>query len=263
MKTSLFSSDVFFQRVSEKLIEKIKENISDKKILLFLSGGSCVNIYGFLAKEIEQSDEIIQSRKSTSLVIFQVDDRFLPRKESGIKSHESKIKNREINEEDINAYKIGKTGLWDVCSKRNVPYHVIPQEGSLEESAIQYSERILRYFKEKNIFKIGIFGIGEDGHTAGLMPGYQKCWDREIPYVGYENNGKFKKRITATPLFLRKLDVAYIIASGEKKKEVLARLRNFAVSQSPGEEKNSYTDQFPAYLLLQVPHLEVFTDRKF
>lgn len=251
MKINTFSRSKLFPELAARIEREVKENITMHNVLLFLSGGSCVKLYPYLAKSIltlfrNSEDDDIQN-----LTILQVDERFQPGKK-----------------EDTNAFQIEKTGLWKACLKAQVEYYMISQERSLEDSTDYYNDTIKKFNisrmpqfdksgnqRKKQMYQIGVFGIGEDGHTAGLLPGYKSSWDGETCcYVGYENSGSFKKRITLTPSSIKKMDVAFILASGKKKKKVLKKLKS---------SRKANTDAFPALVLLDIPQIEVFTDQKF
>ncbi len=228
---------------SERLIEIIKQN-SSKKILLLLSGGSVVGMYGNLVRWIK--DKKIRDK----FAMGQVDERFKP-------NGEWKMENARMNI-DINANAIWKTGLWEVCEERKIPYFTITQEGTFEESARMYNARMHECMNEYT-FKMAILGIGEDGHTAGLLPGYAKGWDKERWIVGYEiSNIKYqisniRKRITLTPKALRGLDYALVAAIGENKKDALEKIVK--------DIKDANIDKTPGLILREIQKVDLVTDQ--
>lgn len=219
------------------LVEKVKEAIERYgKVLLLLSGGSSVNLYGKLA-------EYIRENKPKNLIIGQVDERFRPNSEF--------VKNYELRtDREINANAIGETGLWEACGKAGVKYDIVPQEGEMEEAAGIYNARMHERMNEK-YYKMAVLGVGEDGHTAGLLPGYQSDWDKKRYAVGYRNDGKFPMRITLTPWALGELDYVIITAAGEKKRKALKNiLRN-----NPAD-----TDKYPGLILNKIKKSDLYTD---
>jgi len=81
--------------------------------------------------------------------------------------------------------------------------------------------------------KVGLFGIGADGHTAGILPGSSVLTDSHIvsTYTGPDF-----QRITITPLVVAKLDVAIAFATGSKKASALSDLqKDLSISQQPAQ----------------------------
>jgi 6-phosphogluconolactonase/glucosamine-6-phosphate isomerase/deaminase len=60
-------------------------------------------------------------------------------------------------------------------------------------------------------YRLGFFGIGPDGHTAGILPG-SPAVDSPAAAVAYDG-GQFQ-RITMTPAAIRQLDEAVVYAVG-------------------------------------------------
>ena len=97
-------------------------------------------------------------------------------------------------------------------------------------------------------YRLGFFGIGPDGHTAGILP--------ESPAVAAAglaaayDAGAFQ-RLTMTPRAIAQLDEAVVYAVGEAKWPVLDNLdRDVAVALQPAQS------------LKQVPALTIFNDRR-
>jgi 6-phosphogluconolactonase/glucosamine-6-phosphate isomerase/deaminase len=66
------------------------------------------------------------------------------------------------------------------------------------------------------------FGIGQDGHVAGIMPHSPAVSDIAL-VSGYE--GKPYTRLTITPVAMKRIDVAYTFAFGENKRAAAQRLQ--------------------------------------
>lgn len=223
-------NELIWNKASEFQINwlKLYHNIHQKTLFL-LSGGSVVKIHSDLAKFINNS-----KLNFDFLAFAQVDERF----QSG-------------RMEDINAYQIEKSGLWEVCKKKNIPYDLISQEGTLEQAAKKYNRRLQEFF-EHFTYKIGVLGIGEDAHTAGLLPGYETSWNVNSQVVGYELEGLFRQRITITPKALLQLDQAIVVVVGGKKKEAVKNVIN------PLNIDNF--DKYPAAILQKINRVDLFTD---
>lgn len=95
---------------------------------------------------------------------------------------------------------------------------------------------------------IAIFGIGADGHIAGILPGSPALNDPR--YVsGYEAGSYI--RITLTPNAVREIDVAYSFAFGDSKRGTLKALSSGDVA---------IEDQ-PAQLLKEIPESYIYSDQ--
>lgn len=235
------SEEEIYKSASKFVTEVLSSN---RKTLLLLSGGSAVNIYKRIANcELRL---FVGKAGSKNLAFAQVDERFQPESNNPI----NQLSNYPISNENINANQIEKTGLWEMCRKNNIPYYLISQEGTLKEATRRYDQTISKLFKEYT-YRLTILGIGEDGHTAGLLPGYKDVWNTDKYVVGYENIGKFPKRITLTPKALMELDQAIVVASGENKKEAIKKILNPVNAEK--------IDQYPAVLINKIKKVDLFT----
>lgn len=218
-----FSETAIWQEANKRLIDTLKQNLdSGKKTLLLLSGGSCINLYTYLSDYLCHPEFI----SGSILSIAQVDERFQPE-----------------SQKDINARAIKKVGF-------QVPYYIVSQEGSVEKSAEEYNRTIEDLWKKCDC-KIAVLGIGEDCHTAGLIPGYEKDWNIDRYIAGYDlQQGKFRKRITITPKLMEKLDYALIVAAGLKKKE--------AIKNALKKENLENLNKYPAAIIQKIPKTDLF-----
>ena len=204
INTLKFSAEELRVNAANILIEKLnKFGQEGKRCLLLLSGGSAVSLYQNPAEYIDK----LQIR-SDFLAFGQVDERFRP-----------------YNIEKINAVAIEKTGLIEKLESRAIPFYRIPQSGDMREAAFNY-DRLLKKLFRKYDFHLAVLGIGQDGHTAGLLRGYRSEWDKDRLVIGYETRGEFRQRITITPDAFRNLDYGLIFAAGADKKEVADRILN-------------------------------------
>ncbi len=98
-------------------------------------------------------------------------------------------------------------------------------------------------------YKIGIFGIGSDGHTAGIKPGSEPD---DMQDYAYDFEGDDFQRITISSLAIKRLDEVVAQASGNEK---LAVIRQLLQTDSP-------TDAQPAQILKSVKLSSLYTDQK-
>lgn len=98
-------------------------------------------------------------------------------------------------------------------------------------------------------YKIGIFGMGTDSHTAGIKPGSQP---EDMQDYAYCFKADDFERITISTLAIKRLDEAVIQASGGDKLDAIKQLLN-----------NDYPiDIRPAQILKSVKLSSLYTDQK-
>lgn len=77
------------------------------------------------------------------------------------------------------------------------------------------------------LYVVGLFGVGEDGHTAGILPGSPAA---AIPADGHDYAIAYRSaifyRITMTPAFFGHVDFAAALAAGPEKRAVIESLRS-------------------------------------
>jgi 6-phosphogluconolactonase/glucosamine-6-phosphate isomerase/deaminase len=100
---------------------------------------------------------------------------------------------------------------------------------------------------QKADYCIALFGIGPDGHTAGILP-HSPAVAEPKSACGYDAGAY--KRVTMTPNAIARLDEAVVYAIGEPKWPVLEAL-----------ETDLSLDDQPAQALKQVPKCTIFTDK--
>ena len=205
----------------------------DKPILLLLSGGSSLNIIPYLDNNIF----------SENITISVMDERYsFDRNVSNfhklisipiIKENQSYIKfidTRPINNEKIE----------DLDSRIN--------------------DNLLHWIDINKDGKIiGTFGIGIDGHIAGVMPYKEdkeffnnKFLSKELMvYYDAKDKNPFPLRITTTLTFIKNYIIeAIIYVTGENKKQVLQTLLN--------DDKS--LEEIPSKIIFDIPNVSIFTD---
>ncbi|MGI9027548.1 MAG: 6-phosphogluconolactonase [Candidatus Saccharimonadales bacterium] len=116
-----------------------------------------------------------------------------------------------------------------------------------EQAAASYRERLQAAIANHNTV-IGIFGIGDDGHTSGILPRSPAITATEtvIAFMGHDF-----PRVTATPAIMPLINKAFLVSYGEHKHDQLIRLT----------ENLSIADQ-PAQALKQIADLTIYSDLK-
>lgn len=123
--------------------------------------------------------------------------------------------------------------------------HEILEDDDIDSATHRFSDFLNAALAEKR-YVLGLFGLGPDGHTAGLLPGSPALDSGQL--ADHYRAPDFE-RITITPRFLKHLDEAFIFAMGDNKAEQLDRL-----------SQDLDTRNQPAQLLKQAKLLTVFND---
>lgn len=170
----------------------IKNLASGKKVLWLMSGGSGIPV----AKKVS---DMISGYNLSNLTVSLTDERYGP-----------------INHTDENWKQIIETGLKLTGAKI---YRPLSGE-SVKKTTDNFNSWLKEQFKI-NDYKIGLFGIGSDSHTAGIKPG---CVATASEDYAVHYTGEDFERITVTFPVVRMLDEAIIQATGIEKKPALKKL---------------------------------------
>lgn len=210
---------------------------SDQPVLLFLSGGSALNLLPYIQQILEKSE-----RDLSYLTIGMVDERF------------------DITNSNFVTLKRDHSEFYVGMSKVGVLFVDTSPVGYQDQYEIaEWYEKKLLTFNSHRV--ITILGMGPDGHIAGILPYfeeeqqqfYETFLDTERFVVGYDATGKNKytKRFTLTFPALMKADQIFVFVAGEEKKPAL----ELALIGSPPLHR------CPAYFLINsAQKIQLFTD---
>ncbi|MEI6462563.1 MAG: 6-phosphogluconolactonase [bacterium] len=199
-----------FNTILIKTIDKVMSSGKYKRFAIFLSGGSIKSVY---------SSPTLQAyfSKNKSLVdLFVMDERYT----------------NEISEDALNDIGIRNS---EIINFANSYTPIIDSSNLIEllpsdKYVKDYSDKLNVVFMDKDIYKIGLMGIGGDYHTAGISPNSDKelfnsffC-SKEL--VSYHEFGKppFNKRITTTITGLNSFNEFFVFLKGYDKKQVIEYL---------------------------------------
>lgn len=121
-----------------------------------------------------------------------------------------------------------------------------PDNQSLEQTTSVYASNLAVALQEADAV-IGFYGLGTDGHIAGILPDTPAV-DAAGLAVGYETETFI--RITSTFEAIRHCDVAYLYAAGDNKSQPLSKLQTVV----PLREQ-------PAQILREVPEAYIYNDQ--
>ena len=106
----------------------------------------------------------------------------------------------------------------------------IPADGSLQSSADRYDEVLRQQYGAGTLedgvplFHLTLLGLGEDGHTASLLPDQPVLKERER-WAAPVPEGRGEPRITLTYPALESSRLILFLVSGTAKRDALAQAR--------------------------------------
>jgi 6-phosphogluconolactonase len=118
----------------------------------------------------------------------------------------------------------------------------------LERTVEQYGQ-LAADLLGKNDVTLALFGIGADGHIAGILPGSAAAHETTKLAEGYASPPY--TRLTLTFPALRRIDAAYAMAFGDSKQAALQRLRDEDIA----------LEEQPSQVLKQLPDAYVYSDQ--
>ncbi len=200
--------------IAKKIISKLE---SGKKVLWIVPGGSSIVATSLAAK-------MIVTHPHENLTVMPGDERFGP-----------------VGHADSNWFQMEKEGF-ALPGARLVPLLVGDDRQTTTD---KYAENLKKYIAEAD-YVLGFFGVGADGHTAGMLPGTPPLGSSE--YAASYQAAQYE-RVTVTPVVIDMLDEAVAFAVGENKWPILRNLNK----EVPAEDN-------PVQLLKRVPEFTLFTD---
>ena len=177
------------------LATRINQHLIDHdKVLWLLSGGSAVAIAAQIWPQLNPTSP-------DQLMVGQIDERFGP-----------------LDHPNSNWLALTRAGL-DFAQATPIP--ILRGQADAVATAKNYNDRLSAALKSAD-FRIGLLGIGTDGHTAGILPHSQAVFEQEVLAINYQ--GPDFNRITVTPKALGLLDLAAVYLQGSAKQPVLTQL---------------------------------------
>jgi 6-phosphogluconolactonase/glucosamine-6-phosphate isomerase/deaminase len=203
--------------IADKILPQL---YAGKNVLWFVPGGSAIAVAVEAAKIIAET----KHHPRQNLTITLTDERYGP-----------------VDHADSNWQQIMEKGFYVPESK-----YMPVLNGDSPSVTIKKFNTILGKELKRADYKIGLFGIGKDGHTAGILPESGAVNSKNWAF-GYKTPTFY--RITVTPKTIGKLDEAVIFAEGKDKWSVLEDF-----------EKDLGITEQPAQILKKIPRLTIFSD---
>lgn len=200
--------------VANSILNQLK---SGKKVLFLVPGGSAIAVAVKVA-------EILREHPHQNLIVTLTDERYGP-----------------VDHFNSNYFQLLEKGF-NLPEGKLIP---ILSDEDLNITTQKFNQELEKELKIAE-YKIGLFGIGADGHTAGILPKSEaiNCQKLVCSY-----NTPIFSRITITSAMIEKLDEVVVWAQGAEKWEVLKNLQN-----------DISVDLMPAQMLKKVPLLTIFSD---
>jgi len=206
--------------ITNTIVDQLRES---KTVLWLVCGGSNISAQVTIMSNIQsQAPEYVKN-----LIILPMDERY------GEAGH-ADSNYRQMCEA---GFKPGDASWADVLAQ-NVP---------LAETVEYYGTCIENAFSNAD-FVIGTFGMGADGHTAGVLPHSPALSETAASVVGYTTPGF--TRMTMTPTWLIRCDVSFVLSYGAEKAPALEDLREHSLS----------LNDMPAGLHYDIPNATIYND---
>lgn len=203
------------------LTERLRTELGHhKRVLWLLCGGS--NITASV-----QVMEKLDDEATKNLAIFLTDERF-----------------GEVGHADSNSKQLYDAGF---KPKQAVFVPMLAPDLSLQQTQERYAQAMKRAVDHADVI-IAQFGIGSDGHIAGILP-HSTAVTADGWLAGYEASPY--TRITLTFEALRHISVAFAMAFGNEKRQALEQLR----------DENLTLDDEPSQILKELPEAYIFNDQ--
>jgi 6-phosphogluconolactonase len=110
----------------------------------------------------------------------------------------------------------------------------IPTDGTPQSAADRYEETLRQQYGASTLepgiplFHLTILGLGDDGHTASLLPGQPVLRERER-WVAVVPEGRDEPRITLTYPALEASELILFLVAGAAKRDAIAQVRGGAL----------------------------------
>lgn len=223
--------------VVEAMATTLQQHLqAGERVLWLLTGGSAMAVAVAVAQQLRAANVPVD-KLSVSLI----DERYGP-----------------VGHADSNWQQLADKGL-DLPGATLLP---VLDGQDLTGTAAAYDALLHKAFDTSD-YRLGFFGIGPDGHIAGILPGSPALTasgnqlatgydDSAISVKPMEGVKRGVARLTMTPAAVRRLNEVICLAMGASKRDAIQSLHSL-----PG----GATADLPARLLNSVPKVTVYSDQ--
>ena len=209
------------EEATDNIVKVLKLHLEKgDRVLWLLSGGSGINVAIRASKKLEGID-------LTNLFVGLTDERY------GLVGHKDENWQQLLD----NSLSLPGANLYRTLTGQDIDQTTTAFDNWLKSQL------------EKSDYKIGIFGFGADGHTAGIKPDSSAV---SAPNLAASFIGDDFERITVTFKTIKQLDEVVIQASGINKLPIIRDLMN----------SNIPLNKQPVQILKLVPHATLYTNNK-
>ena len=218
IKTS--TPDIGIEEQSKKIASLLKEQ---KKVAWFICGGSNIGTAVSVMNKVRSE---VPEPLLANLIVSQTDERY------------GKIGHKDSNWQQMIVAGFPFAGI---------NFYPILRNESLEDTVVKFGKEVRDIFASVDVI-VGLFGIGPDGHIAGILPHTPAVSDKSTT-TGYV--AEPFTRVSLSFPSLRKFNFAYTFAFGEAKREALINLK----------EKDLSLDEEPAQILKEIAEAYLYSDQ--
>ncbi|MDD2876276.1 MAG: 6-phosphogluconolactonase [Acidiphilium sp.] len=143
------------------------------------------------------------------------------------------------DDSDSNVHMI-REALFDKLESNTTRLHAVPFEGlTVVQAAIAYERTLHTLYgskvlvPERPFFDICFLGMGDDGHTASLLPGQSKLLDERRRWVMPVTEGRPEARVTLTYPVLESSKLVVFVVLGGGKRAMLDRILSGVETEAP------------------------------
>lgn len=134
--------------------------------------------------------------------------------------------------ESSNERMLKDTGLLETLEKENISFHAILKEDLTRDQTTTVFNETLKMLYSTYSQRIGVLGIGLDGHTAGIPANNETVTldDTSVYNIHqpvstfHDTTGMYKERITLTFAGLEELHVCLVLVFGRDKETALNKM---------------------------------------
>lgn len=213
----IVGTEALAQRISSALCQ-------NKSVLWLICGGSNLPIAVDVLESVRES---VTNDQLLNLTVSQTDERYGP-----------------VGHPDSNWHQLLDLGF----NLNGFKYFPILKDLPLKETALDFG-RTLEELLGKSDLVIGQFGLGADGHIAGILPN-SPAVNEAAPVCGYESQPF--TRVTITFPVFEKIQAAYAFVFGSNKREAVERLRD--------ESRQYSLSEAPAVILKKMKEAHFYSD---